>query len=180
MDRRTVPAGERPRTVTPDHERRRRGPASPRDPVRPRGLVSRSLIAATVFAAAVVPGWTLGDAAERWTGWGLLDWLVTGAVSAVAVVLLAPYGSYRRRDAVLGLVPIYGWYLTAVLSWRVALLPLRDWEPRGDELWRARWLTGDLIGFWRADPLPPPLPRRPGRGPRVRAGSAPRAGRPTS
>ncbi|MEV4638617.1 hypothetical protein AB0J80_14820 [Actinoplanes sp. NPDC049548] len=169
MDRRTVPAG-----------RSRLRPEPPSDPARPRGLVSRSLIAATVFAAAVVPGWTLGDAAERWTGWGLLDWLVTCAVNGGAVFALAPHGSYRRRDTLLGLVPIYGWYLTAVLSWRIALLPLRDWEPRDDELWRARWLTGDLIGFWRADPLLPPLPRRTGPGGGLRAGSAPRAGRPTS
>ncbi|GAA2545125.1 hypothetical protein GCM10010435_12450 [Winogradskya consettensis] len=142
---------------------------------RPRGLVARALIAAAVFAATVVPSWTLGDAAERWTGWALLDWLVTCALSGVVVFALAPYGSYRRRDAVLGLVPFYGWYLTSVLSWRVALLPLRDWEPRQDELWRARWLTGDLIGFWRMDPLPPPSPRRQG----VRSGSAPRVPRPT-
>ncbi|GGQ38041.1 hypothetical protein [Couchioplanes azureus] len=168
------------RRTTRDDPEAAAGSALPsRDPARPRGLVSRSLIAAAVFVAAVLPGWALGDAAERWTGWGLLDWLVTCALSGVAVFLLAPYGSYRRRDAVLGLVPFYGWYLTSVLCWRIALLPLRDWEPREDELWRARWLTGDLIGFWRADPLPPPLPRRPSGGSRLRTGSAPRAGRPT-
>jgi hypothetical protein len=138
----------------------------------PRGLVSRSLLAAALFAAAVLPGWTLGDLAGHWTGWGLLDWLVTCACSGAAVFALGPYGSYRRRDALLGLVPLFGWYLTGLLSWRVALLPLRDWEPRPDELWRARWLTGDLVGYWRAD-APPPA-RRP-----VRSGSAPAAGRRT-
>src|SRR5690348_13754362 len=111
---------------------------SGRGAARPRGLVSRAVLAATVFALAVVPAWALGDAVEGWTGWALLDWLVTCALSAAAVAALAPYGSYRRRDAVLGLAPLYGWYLIAVLSWRVALLPLRDWEPRPDELWRAR------------------------------------------
>jgi hypothetical protein len=130
----------------------------------PRGLVSRSLIAAGLFAASVVPGWTLGEFAERFTGWMLLDWFVTCGWSAAAVYLLAPRGSYRHRDAVLGLVPVVGWYLTCVLSWRVALLPYRDWEPRADELWRARWLTGELLGFWRADPLPPPVVRRSGVG----------------
>ena len=143
---------------------------------RPRGLVSRALIAAAVFAAAVVPGWTLGDLTEHWTGVGLLDWLVTCGWSGAAVFALAPWGSYRKRDAVLGVVPLYGWYLTAVLSWRVALLPLRDWEPRDDELWRARWLTGDLVGYWRADPLLPR--RRPAARERdVRAGPGPAAGR---
>ncbi|WP_067505383.1 hypothetical protein, partial [Actinoplanes sp. TFC3] len=125
-------------------------------PGHPRGPVARSLIAAAVFAVAVVPGWILGDLMERWTGLGVLDWLVTGVSSAAAVLVLAPHGSYRRQDALLGLVPLYGWYLTSVLAWRVALLPLRDWEPREDELWRARWLTGDLIGYWRADTLPQP------------------------
>jgi hypothetical protein len=120
----------------------------------PRGLVGRAVLAVLLFAVAVVPGWTLGNLVEDWTGWGLLDWLVTCAGNAVAVRLLAPYGSYRPRDAWLGLIPIYGWYVTCVLCWRVALLPYRDWEPRDDELWRARWLTGDLLGYWRADPVP--------------------------
>ncbi len=153
---------------------------SVRGAARPRGLVVRALLAATVFALAVVPAWALGDAVEHWTGRPALDWLVTCALSGAAVAALAPYGSYRRRDAVLGLAPLYGWYLIAVLAWRVALLPLRDWEPRPDELWRARWLTGDLIGHWRADQVPPPAPHRPEPGARVRSGSAGRARRPTS
>lgn len=119
----------------------------------PRGLVSRSLIAAVLFAAAVVPGWTLGGLAEAWTGNGLLDWVVTCAWSGLAVRLLAPRGSYRARDGWLGAIPLYGWYLTCVLCWRVALLPYRDWEPRAEELSRARWLTGDRLGLWRADPV---------------------------
>jgi hypothetical protein len=125
-----------------------------------------------VFAGAVVPGWTLGDLAEHWTGQGLLDWLVTCGWCGLAVFALGPHGSYRRRDAVLGMLPLYGWYVASVLSWRVALLPLRDWEPRDDELWRARWLTGDLVGYWRTDPLPAPPDR-------VRSGSGPAAGRRT-
>ncbi|NMO52612.1 hypothetical protein HH310_15590 [Actinoplanes sp. TBRC 11911] len=118
----------------------------------PRGLVSRSLIAALLFVLGVVPGWVLGGLTERWTGSGLLDWVVTGAGTALAVRVLAPRGSYRPRDGWLGLIPLYGWYLTCVLCWRVALLPYRDWEPRRDELWRARWLTGELLGLWRSDP----------------------------
>jgi len=121
-------------------------------PGPPRGLVSRSVVAAGIFALVVVPGWTLGDLAERRTGNGLMDWLVTCGWVGVAVFVLAPRSSYRRRDAVLGLVPLFGWYLTAVMAWRVALLPYRDWEPRADELWRARWLSGELVGFWRSDP----------------------------
>jgi hypothetical protein len=125
----------------------------------PRSLTNRSMLAVGLFAASVVPGWTLGDLAERWTGSVVLDWLVMLGWSAAAIRVLAPYASYRRRDALFGLVPLLGWYLLCVLAWRVALLPYRDWEPRGDELWRARWLTGDLIGYWRASPLG--SPRRP-------------------
>jgi hypothetical protein len=139
----------------------------------PRGLVSRSVLATGIFMATVVPGWMLGDLAEDWTGWSLLDWLITFAWSALAVVLLAPRTSYRRRDAWQGLVPLWGWYLTCVLSWRTALLPYRDWEPRADELWRARWLTGDLVGLWRCDRLP----RSPAVSPRVATSRS--AGRPT-
>jgi hypothetical protein len=125
------------------------GPGMERTTSSPRGLTSRSVLAAGLFAASVVPGWTVGDLAERWTGSPALDWLVTLGWSAAAIRVLAPYASYRRRDAFIGLVPLLGWYLLCVLAWRVALLPYRDWEPRGDELWQARWLTGDLIGFWR-------------------------------
>ena len=139
----------------------------------PRGLFSRSLLAVVLFAIVIVPGWALGDLIEQWTGNGLLDWLATCAWSALAVRLLGPWGSYRPRDGWLGLIPLFGWYLTCVLCWRVALLPYRDWEPRRDELWRARWLTGDLLGYWRADP-----PAGTGRS-RVRAGTGPAAGRRT-
>jgi len=139
----------------------------------PRGLVGRSLVAVLLFAAAVVPGWTFGSLAESWTGNGLLDWLVTCAWSGLAVRVLAPWGSYRTRDGWLGAVPLYGWYLTCVLCWRVALLPYRDWEPRPDELWRARWLTGDRLGLWRADPVPP-VNRVAKAGTRPAAGHRPR------
>jgi hypothetical protein len=142
-----------PPTDPADPDAGRRTPA-------PRGPALRSLIAAVLFAATVIPGWTLGGLAERWTGWALLDWLITCGSSGVAVYVLGPRASYRRRDAILGMVPFLGWYLGCVLCWRVALQPYRDWEPRADELWRARWLTGDLIGYWRADPLPAPAERR--------------------
>ncbi|BBH64425.1 hypothetical protein ACTI_11100 [Actinoplanes sp. OR16] len=118
----------------------------------PRGLIARSSLAAALFAVAVLPGWTLGDLVEQQTGRPELDWLITCGWSGLAVTAGAPWGSYRRRDGWMGAVPLYGWYLLGVLSWRLAMLPYRDWEPRRDELWKARWLTGDLVGYWRADP----------------------------
>ena len=79
----------------------------------PAGLVSRALIAAALFAVAVVPGWTLGDLVEHWTGWGLLDWLVTCGWTAVGGTRARPRSARTgARDALLGLVPLYGWYLT--------------------------------------------------------------------
>src|SRR4051794_13465824 len=127
----------------------------------PRGLTSRSVLAVGIFAGAVVPGWTLGDAVERWTGYGLLDWIVTCAWTALAVGALGPYASYRRRDAWLGLVPLFGWYLACVVSWRVALLPYRDWEPRPDELWRGPPPPRAAVGVLGAPP--PPAPQAPTR-----------------
>src|SRR5689334_10176661 len=118
---------------------------------RPRGLVARASVAALLFAVAIVPGWSLGDWAERATGWPVLDWSLACGWSGLVVAGFAPWASYRARDGLAGAIPLYGWYLAGVLSWRLALLPCRDWEPRRDELWRARWLTGDLIGYWRAD-----------------------------
>src|SRR4029453_19679261 len=97
----------------------------------PRGLTARSLVAVSVFAAAVVPGWALGDLAERVTGNGLLDWLITCASGAAAIAVLGPQASYRRRDAWLGAVPLLGWYLIALMSWRGARVPDRARETRG-------------------------------------------------
>jgi hypothetical protein len=150
------------------HRRCAYGPGMERRTSSPRGLTSRSVFAVGLFAASVVPGWTLGDVAERWTGSAVLDWLLTLGWSAAAIRVLGPYASYRRRDAWMGLVPLLGWYVLCVLAWRVALWPYRDWDPRDDELWRARWLTGDLMGYWRADAVP------------VRAGRLPAAEHPTS
>ncbi len=127
----------------------------------PRGLTSRCLLAAGLFVAAVLPGWILAEYVEDWTARPLLGWIVSGGWTAAAVAVLAPRVSYRRRDAVLGAVPVLGWYVVCVLAWRAALLPLRDWEPRPDETWRARWLPGEEhLGLWRMDGPRVPVRRR--------------------
>ena len=119
----------------------------------PRGLVVRSLLAAAVFAAAVLPGWLLSDLVEQWTGAVLVGYLVSMGYGSAAIAVLAPWSSYRRRDAAFGLVPLFGFYVICVLAWRVALLPYRDWPPRGDELARSRWLDDPAYaGTWLLSP----------------------------
>ena len=81
-----------------------------------------------------------------WSGWSSVSFILRELVearfgpvgpladlSAVAVPMaatawLAPYASYRRRDALLWLVGP-GIYVFAVIAWRVALAPYRDWQP---------------------------------------------------
>ena len=70
----------------------------------PRGLTTRSALAAALFAVAVVPGWTLGDLAEDSTGQPVLDWLITCGWCGLAVAAGAPRASYRRIDGWLGAV----------------------------------------------------------------------------
>lgn len=140
----------------------------------PRGLLARSVIAAAVFAAAVVPGWLLAGRVEEWTGGFLWGYLASTAYGTAAIAVLAPRCSYRRRDALFGLVPLVGYYVTCVLAWRVALLPFRDWEPRADELDRSRWLDDPgFEGTWVLAGPVPPAPRRSARsgGLRVRGRS---------
>jgi hypothetical protein len=139
---------------------------------RPRGVVLRSSLAALVFLGAVLPGWLLAEFVEDRTGLPLLGWLLSGAWTGGVVARFASGVSLRRRDVLLAALPVLGWYMVCVLAWRIALLPLRDWEPRPDEQWRARWLTGpEHAGLWRADPVRAPVTRRP-RSPRSRASAA--------
>ena len=49
------------------------------------------------------------------------------------VGLLAPLVSYRRRDALLLLVPIWGLVVLWTIGSRLVRLPDRDWPQRPDE-----------------------------------------------
>ncbi|MGW1451647.1 hypothetical protein ACWCO3_25705 [Micromonospora sp. NPDC002411] len=71
-----------------------------------------------------------------------------------ATAWLAPYASYRRRDALLWLVGP-GIYVFSVIAWRLALAPYRDWRPRPEELPRVRWSRDpEHAGTWYlAEPL---------------------------
>ena len=138
---------------------------------RPRGMLLRSFVAVGLFFGAVLPGWLFAGLLEAWTGWNTVGWLLSTAWTVGAVLLLAPNSSLRPWQVVTAMVPVLGWYLLCVLAWRVAFLPLRDWEPRPDDLWRARWLTGpEHAGLWRSDAMRTPLARSSGI--RTHAGTA--------
>lgn len=48
--------------------------------------------------------------------------------------LALPKVSYRRRDCLIFLIPVYGSFVFSfIIIWRLVYLPLRDWPPRPDE-----------------------------------------------
>ncbi|MET7403334.1 hypothetical protein ABZS66_58660 [Dactylosporangium sp. NPDC005572] len=49
---------------------------------------------------------------------------------ALLTMIAAPLVGYRRRDALLWVIPPLGLALAARLAWRIALLPRRDWVDR--------------------------------------------------
>ncbi|MDX6744869.1 hypothetical protein [Actinocorallia sp. A-T 12471] len=50
---------------------------------------------------------------------------------AILLVVL-PWVGYRRRDALLYVIPLYGWALFAKAAWRLTALRTPDWPPRDD------------------------------------------------
>ncbi|MEV4086382.1 hypothetical protein ACGFJC_19305 [Nonomuraea fuscirosea] len=47
--------------------------------------------------------------------------------------LLSRFTSYRLRDSLLGLIPLYGEFLLIKLCWRAVFFPYGDWVPRESE-----------------------------------------------
>ncbi|MDG9677981.1 hypothetical protein [Micromonospora sp. DH14] len=91
-----------------------------------------------MLVGVVVPSLVLRELVEFRFGRGPLADLSAVAVPMAATAWLAPYASYRRRDALLWLVGP-GIYVFAVIAWRAALAPYRDWRPRPEEKPRMRW-----------------------------------------
>lgn len=67
-------------------------------------------------------------------------WIADSAGLAVArlfivvgIGLLSRFSSYRLRDSLLGLIPIYGEILLIKLCWRAVFFPYVDWAPRESE-----------------------------------------------
>ncbi|GAA1019753.1 hypothetical protein Aple_060960 [Acrocarpospora pleiomorpha] len=61
--------------------------------------------------------------------------LVVGWTPAIILGALARLVSYRARDGLMYLIPVYGPFIFApTILWRVAYLPRRDWQPRPGEI----------------------------------------------
>ncbi|MCG5458149.1 hypothetical protein PSH03_003321 [Micromonospora sp. PSH03] len=115
-------------------------------PDRTRRL--RLIRTVALLVGVVVPSLILRELIEFRFGRGPVADLSAVAVPMAATAWLAPYASYRRRDALLWLVGP-GLYFFAVIAWRVALLPYRDWSPRPEEKTRMRWSRDpEHAGTW--------------------------------
>ncbi|MEU5910927.1 hypothetical protein [Micromonospora sp. NPDC047527] len=121
----------------------------------PLGRRARTTVAAVIVLAAVVPALLVRELVEVRFGDGPVADVSFLVVPVVMTAWLAPYASYRRRDALLWLVGP-GALIFAVIAWRVALAPYRDWRPRPDEVPHMRWLSDpERAGMWyvaKADP----------------------------
>ncbi|MFF5176951.1 hypothetical protein ACFY2Q_02835 [Micromonospora sp. NPDC000316] len=120
-------------------------PAAARAPL---GRRARTCVAVVIVLAVVVPALLIRELTEAWFGAGPVADVSSLVVPVVMTAWLAPYASYRRRDALLWLVGP-GLLIFAVIAWRVAFAPYRDWRPRPDEVARVRWLRDpERAGMW--------------------------------
>ncbi|WP_406074108.1 hypothetical protein [Micromonospora sp. NBC_01638] len=115
---------------------------------RPLGRLPRTLIAVLLVLGVTVPSLLIRELIKAKVGNGPLADLGGIAVPVATTAWLAPGASYRRRDALLWLVGP-GIFIFAVIAWRLAFLPYRDWTPRPDEASRVRWLRDPQhAGMW--------------------------------
>ncbi|GAB4104956.1 hypothetical protein GCM10028790_39750 [Micromonospora taraxaci] len=112
------------------------------------GRRRRAAFTAAMVLAVLIPSIVLRELIESRSGRGPVADLSAIAVPMAATAWLAPYASYRRRDALLWLVGP-GIYVFSVIAWRLALAPYRDWRPRPEELPRVRWSRDpEHAGTW--------------------------------
>lgn len=108
----------------------------------------RTVLAAAMVLAVVVPSFLLRELIETRFGRGPMADFSAIALPVAATAWLAPYASYRRRDALLWLVGP-GIYVFAVIAWRLTIAPYWDWRPRPEEVPRMRWLRDpERAGTW--------------------------------
>jgi hypothetical protein len=79
--------------------------------------------------------------------------LAGALIIAAALVVALPRVSYRRRDALLVLVPYASLWLVGLAAWRLSRLPYRDWRPRDDERARVRVVPGTPFYVLAAEPV---------------------------
>jgi hypothetical protein len=101
----------------------------------PRSLALRAvaLVALWCFAfacLALLNGWVWQPDPDDTS---LLRPLTLLAVFVVWAVM-AQQVDYRWFDALLILVPFYGWWWMGRITWRLTNLPYRDWSPRPEVL----------------------------------------------
>ncbi|WP_433314811.1 hypothetical protein ACQP0U_00530 [Micromonospora sp. CA-269861] len=101
-----------------------------------------------LLVGVIIPSLVLRELVESEFGSGPMADISAVAVPMTATAWLAPYASYRRRDALLWLVGP-GIYVFTVIAWRVALAPHRDWRPRPEEKAHMRWSRDpEHAGTW--------------------------------
>jgi hypothetical protein len=78
----------------------------------------------------------IADSPFRQLAWGNFAYGRPLAVlpSVVLIALLAPLVSYRRRDVLLLLVPLWNLVMVWTIGSRISRLPSRDWPLRPDEV----------------------------------------------
>jgi hypothetical protein len=81
----------------------------------------------------------IADSPFRQLAWGHFDYggLLAVLPSVLLIALLAPLASYRRRDVLFLLVPLWNLVMVWTIGSRISRLPYRDWPLRPDEVDRA-------------------------------------------
>lgn len=77
----------------------------------------------------------IADLPFRELAWGhfVYGGLLAVVPSVLLIALLAPLASYRRRDVLLLLVPLWNLVMVWTIGSRISRLPYRDWALRPDE-----------------------------------------------
>jgi hypothetical protein len=78
----------------------------------------------------------IADSPFRQLAWGhfVYGGLLAVLPSVLLIALLAPLASYRRRDVLLLLVPLWNLVMVWTIGSRISRLPYRDWPLRPDEI----------------------------------------------
>lgn len=117
---------------------------------RPRDPALRYIAGAAALAVAegtsrfAVPALVERTDADGHLPTSVVNWPeALGALAVVALLaVVLPHVGYRRRDAFMWLIPVWGWFVAARVGFRLADLPWRDWPPRPEDEHRVRVVPG--------------------------------------